>query len=63
MNSLQRRQSGQAAVEYAVVLALTTIVLIAVTVDPTVIDEIITAVKGFFRAFSYALSIPSQDRF
>jgi Flp pilus assembly pilin Flp len=63
MSRFERRQSGQAAVEYAVVLALTTIVLIAVTVDPSVIDEIVAAVKGFFRAFSYAISIPSQDRF
>jgi Flp pilus assembly pilin Flp len=63
MSRRWQHQSGQAAVEYAVVLALTTIVLIAVTVDPAVIDEIVAAVKGFFRAFSYALSIPSQDRF
>ena len=58
-----RSQRGQAAVEYAVVLALTTIVLIAVTTNPTVIDELIAAVKGFFKAFSFALSIPAQDRF
>jgi len=54
---------GQAAVEYIVVLGLTTLVLVAITADPTVIDELLTAVKGFFKAFSFALSIPAQDGF
>lgn len=63
MTDHSRPQRGQATVEYAVVLALTTIALIAVTADPTAIDELLAAVKGFFKAFSFALSIPAQDRF
>ena len=60
---MTRHVRGQAAVEYAIVLALTTIVLIAVAENPSVIDELLTAIKNFFRAFSFAISIPSQDRF
>lgn len=63
MTRCSSSQRGQAAVEYAVVLALTTIVLITVAIDPTAIDELLAAVKGFFKAFSFALSIPAQDRF
>jgi Flp pilus assembly pilin Flp len=54
---------GQAAVEYIVVLGLTTLVLVIATVDPSAIDELLAAVKGFFKAFSFALSIPAQDGF
>lgn len=54
---------GQAAVEYLVVLGLTTLVLVIATVDPSAIDELLAAVKGFFKAFSFALSIPAQDGF
>jgi len=54
---------GQAAVEYIVVLGLTTLVLVIATVDPSASDELLAAVKGFFKAFSFALSIPAQDGF
>ena len=54
---------GQAAVEYLVVLGLTTLVLVIAAVDPSVIDELLAAVKSFFKAFSFALSIPAQDGF
>ena len=54
---------GQAAVEYLVVLGLTTLVLVVAAVDPSAIDELLAAVKGFFKAFSFALSIPAQDGF
>jgi Flp pilus assembly pilin Flp len=52
---------GQAAVEYAVVMATCVIALITVTSDPSVIDEIITAMKNFYRAFSYAISVTPQE--
>lgn len=55
-----RRQRGQAAVEYGIVLALTTIALITAVADPSVIDQLIAAVKSFFKAFSFALSMPAQ---
>ena len=54
------RCRGQAAVEYAVVLALTTIVLIAAVAEPDVIDQLLAAIKSFFKAFSFALSLPAQ---
>jgi Flp pilus assembly pilin Flp len=53
---------GQAAVEYAVVMALCVIALITTTSDPSVIDEIITAMKNFYKAFSYAISVTPQDQ-
>jgi len=56
-------QGGQAAVEYIVVLGLTTLVLVVAAVDPSAIDELLAAVKSFFKAFSFALSIPAQDGF
>jgi Flp pilus assembly pilin Flp len=57
------RARGQAAVEYLVVLGLTTLVIVVATVDPSVLDQLIAAVKSFFKAFSFALSIPAQDGF
>ena len=54
---------GQAAIEYIVILALVTLVLVAIAAEPKAIDEVIAAVKSFFKAYSYALSIPAQDRF
>lgn len=62
-SSVRRLPRGQAMVEYLVVLGLTTIVLVALAIDPSVIDELIAAVKGFFQAFSFAISLPAQDRF
>jgi Flp pilus assembly pilin Flp len=56
-------QHGQAAVEYAVVLALTTVVLIVAAVDPSVIDQLLDAIKQFFKAFSWALSVAPQQGF
>jgi Flp pilus assembly pilin Flp len=55
-------QRGQAAAEYAVVMAMCVIALITVTSDPSVIDELITAMKNFYRAFSYAISVTPQDQ-
>jgi Flp pilus assembly pilin Flp len=58
----QQGAGGQASLEYMVILALVTIVLIAVTAEPNTIQDLIDAAKSFFKAFSYALSIPAQDR-
>lgn len=59
---MKSRQRGQAMVEYFIV-AFFIVVVGLLLGDPDRIDEIITAIKNFFRAFSYAISIPSQDRF
>jgi Flp pilus assembly pilin Flp len=52
---------GQASIEYVIVLALTTIVLIAATVEPAVIDQLLDAIKSFFRAFNWAISVTPQQ--
>ena len=62
LHSRLHSQRGQAAVEYAVVMALMVIALITVTADPSVIDELITAMKNFYKAFSYAISVTPQDQ-
>jgi Flp pilus assembly pilin Flp len=55
------RQRGQAAVEYGVVLALTAIVLIVADADPAAIDQLLEAMKQFFKAFSWAISVAPQQ--
>jgi Flp pilus assembly pilin Flp len=57
----KRSQLGQAAVEYAVVLALTTVVLIVADADPAAIDQLLDAMKQFFKAFSWAISVAPQQ--
>ncbi len=59
-NGTRRAQRGQAAVEYGVVLALTTIALIVAAVDPSVIDQLLEALQKFFKAFSWAISVTPQ---
>ena len=55
-------QLGQAAVEYAIVMAMCVIALITATADPSVIDELINAMKNFYKAFSYVISVTPQDQ-
>ncbi len=59
-SSRPNSQGGQAAVEYGVVLALTTIALIVAAVDPSVIDQLLDALQKFFKAFSWAISVTPQ---
>ena len=61
--NLNASNAGQASVEYIVILAFVTLVLVAVTVEPAAIKELMDSAKSVFKAFSYALSIPAQDRF
>jgi Flp pilus assembly pilin Flp len=48
-----KRQRGQATIEYTVVVMLAVIVLIA---QPSIIDDVVTALKEAYTAFIYALS-------
>lgn len=59
MNAGDRRsQHGQAMVEYAVVATLGALVLIWSSLgDPSPIQQLIDALKSFYKAFCYALSI------
>ncbi|MGY0505794.1 hypothetical protein [Luteimonas sp. e5] len=56
MKSSNRRQTGQAVVEYTVVLAAVVIVLLA---RPDVITELVEAMKSVYEAFVYAISLSS----
>jgi len=51
---------GQAIAEYLVVLSVVAIGLAIADAEPAAIDQLVAAVKSFFKAFSYALSIPAQ---
>lgn len=49
--------TGQAASEYLVVLAFCVIVLVAAAAEPPPIQELIQAIKEYFSAYSYAISV------
>lgn len=49
----RRAQRGQATIEYTIVVMLAVIVLIA---QPSIIDEVVTALKEAYSAFVYAIS-------
>ncbi len=49
----RRRQLGQATIEYTVVVMLVVIVLIA---RPSIVDDVVTALKEAYSAFVYAIS-------
>lgn len=50
--------SGQAMTEYIVVTVLGAMALIWSSLgDPSPIDQLLNAIKGFYKAFSYAMSL------
>ncbi len=51
--SLRKRQTGQATIEYTVVVMLAVFVLIA---QPNIIDDVVTALREAYAAFVYAIS-------
>jgi Flp pilus assembly pilin Flp len=51
------RATGQASSEYLVVLAFCVIVLITAAAGPAPVKELIQAIKDFFSAYSYAISV------
>jgi Flp pilus assembly pilin Flp len=59
MKLLNRKTSyGQAMTEYIVVATLGALALIWSTLgNPSPIDQLVTALKGFYKAFSYAISV------
>ena len=51
-------QCGQAMTEYVIVIVFCILVLIVGTAgDPSPMDRLITAIKDFYAAFSYAISV------
>lgn len=53
----RRRARGQAITEYAVIVAFCVIVLILATANPSPIKELLDAIKSFYAAYSYVISI------
>ena len=56
----QSAQRGQAMVEYLVVTLWCVIVLVVASSDSPAMTALRQAVKGFFKAFSFAISITPQ---
>ncbi len=54
------KQRGQAIIEYVMVTLLCVVVLMISTDNGPVIGAVKSAIKGFFKAFSYAISITPQ---
>jgi hypothetical protein len=54
---MARRQRGQAMTEYLVVGAFCIMVLVMVALGPAPILELVDAIKKFFSAYSYVISI------
>lgn len=48
---------GQAMTEYLVVLVFCVIVLTAAVLQPAPVIELMAAIKGFFSAYAYAISV------
>jgi len=55
--NITRRQSGQAMTEYLVIGAFCIMILVVAALGPSPILEMIDAIKQFFAAYSYAISI------
>ncbi|PHV07902.1 hypothetical protein CSQ96_08415 [Janthinobacterium sp. BJB412] len=48
---------GQAMTEYLVVVSLCVLILVVATLDPSPLVELMAAIKRFFSAYSYAISV------
>lgn len=48
---------GQAMTEYLVVVSLCVLILVVATLDPSPLAELMAAIKRFFSAYSYAISV------
>jgi Flp pilus assembly pilin Flp len=48
---------GQASTEYVVVLAFCVITLIVLAQDPSPVRQLVEAIKDYFAAYSYAISL------
>ncbi len=49
---------GQAMAEYLIVISLTVVILVLISLgDPSPIKMLVDAIKSFYGAFSYAISV------
>lgn len=53
------REGGQASAEYTVIILFCLIVLLAAIPDGSPIRALVIAIRDFFSAYSYAISITS----
>lgn len=53
-------QAGQAMVEYIVVTLAVVVVLLVATAEGSVVMQLNEAIRSFFRAYSFAISITPQ---
>lgn len=56
----KRSSTGQAMVEYIVVTLMVVVILLAATSDGAAITQLGNAIKNFFKAYSFAMSIAPQ---
>ena len=56
---MRRPQQGQAMTEYLVVGVFCVVILVAVALGPAPVQELLDAIKKFFQAYSYVLSVTS----
>lgn len=59
MTARLRSQRGQAMTEYLVVGVFCVAILVAVSAGPRPVQELLDAIKNFFRAYSYVISVTS----
>ncbi|MDN4060555.1 hypothetical protein QPK31_20295 [Massilia sp. YIM B02769] len=52
-----KHMQGQASSEYLLVLALCVVVLVMSALGPSPVQEVIQAIKDYFAAYSYAISV------
>jgi Flp pilus assembly pilin Flp len=55
-----KQEVGQAMVEYIVVTLMVVVVLLLASGEGAVLTQLNDAIKSFFRAYSYAMSIAPQ---
>lgn len=51
------RYAGQAMTEYLIVIVFSVIVLAVAVLQPAPVTELMAAIKGFFSAYAYAISV------
>jgi len=56
VRSVRQSSAGQGSTEYLLVLALTVLVLVLSSMQPSPIQQLLDAIKGAWKGFSYVMS-------
>ncbi|WP_332878242.1 hypothetical protein [Massilia sp. S19_KUP03_FR1] len=59
MRAPLHHRRGQAMTEYLVVGVFCVIILVTVALGPQPVQELLDAIKNFFKAYSYVISVTS----